>query len=107
MGGSYGYYYPNAAMPPYQPPNHDSDTALSTVEMSDSLPRRLRHELPKHASPMCDICVKDYASEIVEPSEEAENAVELPCGHCFGEFCIFLWVCGCSSMQFSGLWDRC
>lgn len=68
------------------------DTSL-IEHLKKSLPRRLAHELPEKACADCEICMKDYSNEPVDPSEEAENAVELPCGHCFGEFCIFEWVC--------------
>jgi len=61
--------------------------------LKDKLPRRLLSQLPEGTSPTCDICAKDYSSTSVQACEEAEIAIELPCGHYFGEFCIFEWVC--------------
>lgn len=92
----YGFYYPHLVMPPYHPYQqvrfHVEDTALSIDEMEKCLPRLLPQELPTGTSSRCDICWKDYSNERVEPSENAENAVQLPCGHFFGEVCIFEWV---------------
>jgi hypothetical protein len=67
-------------------------TPRQIQELKDKLPRRLPSELPKGTSNTCDICAKDYASTHVQPCESDEIAIELPCGHCFGEFCIFEWV---------------
>jgi hypothetical protein len=73
------------------------DPNLSThrqiQELKTTLPKFVASELPKETSPTCDICSKDYAATHVQPSEEEEIAVQLPCGHSFGEFCIFQWVC--------------
>lgn len=73
---------------------HDPNLATSrqVEELKDKLSRRLPCELPEGTSKTCDICAKDYSSTQVQPCEENEVAIELPCGHCFGEFCIFEWV---------------
>lgn len=68
-------------------------TARQIQELKDKLPRHLPSDLPKDMSTTCDICSKDYSSTHVKPVEEEEVAIELPCGHYFGEFCIFEWVC--------------
>lgn len=67
-------------------------TSRQLQELKDSLPRRLPSELSETTSKLCDICQMDYSSEHVKAVEGAEVAIELPCGHCFGEFCIFEWV---------------
>jgi hypothetical protein len=67
-------------------------TPRQIQELKDKLPRRLPSELPEGTSNTCDICSKDYSSTHVQPCESDEIAVQLPCGHCFGEFCIFEWV---------------
>jgi hypothetical protein len=74
----------------YRDPN--LSTGRQIQELKASLPKLLRSDLPKETSPSCDICSKDYSAMHVEPSEEEEVAVQLSCGHCFGEFCIFQWV---------------
>jgi hypothetical protein len=73
---------------------HDPNLATSrqVQELKDKLPRRLPCELPEGTSNTCDICAKDYSCTPVQPCEGNEVAIELPCGHCFGEFCIFEWV---------------
>lgn len=67
-------------------------TPRQIQELKERLPRRLPSELSKEVSTACDICQKDYAVSQVQPVEEEEVAIELPCGHIFGEFCIFQWV---------------
>ena len=67
-------------------------TGSQLQQLTASLPRLLRDELPDDTSPTCDICAKDYSAVPVQPSEEEEVAVKLPCGHCFGESCITEWV---------------
>ncbi len=67
-------------------------TPRQIQELKDKLPRRLPSELPDETSKTCDICQKDYSVTHVQPAEEEEVAVELPCGHVFGQFCIFQWV---------------
>lgn len=62
------------------------------VEMKARLPRYLPINLPEEKDRSCDICQKEYANEYVQPSDEQEIAVELPCGHYFGEFCLGHWV---------------
>lgn len=75
--------------------HHDPNVATDEQikDLKNKLPRRLPSELVEGTSSMCDICAKDYSSTHVKASEEEEIAIELPCGHCFGEFCIFEWVC--------------
>ena len=68
-------------------------TSRQIQELKTSLPKLLLGELPEDTSPTCDICAKDYSATLVQPSEEDEIAVKLPCGHSFGEFCIGQWVC--------------
>jgi hypothetical protein len=82
-------------MPLSRYPHHgDPNVATSRQiqELKDKLPRRLRSEIPPETSSMCDICAKDYSNVHVKACEEEEIAVELSCGHVFGEFCIFQWV---------------
>ncbi len=71
-------------------PNVTTDSQLQILKAS--LPKLLLGELPKDTLPTCDICAKDYSAVHVEPSEEEEIALTLPCGHTFGEFCIAQWV---------------
>ena len=77
-----------------QPPHHDPNLATpqQVQELKSRLTRRLLGELPEKANPECDICAKAYSSTHVQPAEEHEVAVELSCGHFFGEFCLFEWV---------------
>ncbi|KAL5118180.1 Ubiquitin-protein ligase [Pleosporales sp. CAS-2024a] len=70
-------------------------TSRQIQELKDKLPRRLGCQLPEGASQTCDICAKEYSSTRVPPSEDDEIAIELPCGHWFGEFCIFEWFDTC------------
>ncbi|KAH7398920.1 hypothetical protein DE146DRAFT_512056 [Phaeosphaeria sp. MPI-PUGE-AT-0046c] len=76
-----------------QDPNVATDEQIK--DLKHNLPRRLPSELVNGTSSMCDICAKDYSSAHVKASEEQEIAIELPCGHCFGEFCIFEWFDTC------------
>lgn len=66
-------------------------------ELKNKLPRRLPSELSEETSKCCDICQKDYSSTHAQPTEDEEVAVELACGHVFGEYCIFQWVCAPTS----------
>lgn len=70
-------------------------TGSQLQQLTASLPRLLRGDLPDDTSPTCDICAKDYSTVSVPPSEEEEVAVKLPCGHCFGESCITEWFDTC------------
>ncbi|KAH9865206.1 hypothetical protein IAQ61_009153 [Plenodomus lingam] len=76
---------------------HDPNVASpeQIQELKEKLPRRLPSELSEDTSKECDICSKDYSLVDVKPSEEAEIAIELPCGHCFGECCIHIWFETC------------
>jgi hypothetical protein len=78
--GQRGHFDPNIATP------------RQIQELKDNLMRRLPSELPDETSKACDICQKDYSAIHVQPGEEEEIAIELSCGHVFGEFCIFQWV---------------
>lgn len=78
-------------------PNIPSEEQIQ--ELKGKLPRRLAGELAEAASKTCDICAKDYSHTLVTPSEEAEVALELPCGHCFGEFCIHHWFDTCKAQK--------
>ncbi|KAF1945154.1 hypothetical protein EJ02DRAFT_339113 [Clathrospora elynae] len=82
-----------------QRPHFDPNIAtLQQMQyLKDSLPRRLPSELSNEASKSCDICQKDYSTTHVQPTEEEEIAVELSCGHSFGEFCIFQWFDTCKT----------
>ncbi|OWY57191.1 zinc ion binding protein [Alternaria alternata] len=76
-----------------------SDPNVSTARQINilklSLNRHLPSALPEDASKTCDICQKDYATTLVAPTEDEENAVQLVCGHRFGEFCINQWFDTC------------
>ncbi|KAF1851828.1 uncharacterized protein K460DRAFT_273535 [Cucurbitaria berberidis CBS 394.84] len=72
-------------------------TPRQIQDLKDKLPRRLPGNLPEETSKSCDICQKDYSRTQVQLSEEEEVAVELPCGHVFGEFCIFQWFDTCKT----------
>ncbi|KAJ4381392.1 Ubiquitin-protein ligase [Didymella sp. IMI 355093] len=60
--------------------------------LKDCLEKYTIDELPEVTSRTCDICAKDYSATNVQPSEDEELAVMLPCGHVFGEFCIDQWL---------------
>jgi hypothetical protein len=68
-------------------------TPQQVHELKEKLSKRVLSEIPLDASSTCDICAKDYSGRRVQPCEEEEMAVELSCGHRFGEFCIAQWVC--------------
>ncbi|CAO2651144.1 Nn.00g094410.m01.CDS01 [Neocucurbitaria sp. VM-36] len=72
-------------------------TPRQIQELKDKLPRRLPCELSEETSKCCDICQKDYSTTHVKPIEDEEVAVELACGHVFGEFCIFQWFDTCKT----------
>lgn len=80
-------------------PNVTTESQIQVLKAN--LPRLLLGDLPKDVSPTCDICAKDYSATHVQPSEEEEIAVKLPCGHTFGEFCINQWVCESASPTIS------
>lgn len=67
-------------------------------QLKASLPKLVLGDLPTDALPTCDICAKDYSAIPVEPSEEEEIAVKLPCGHYFGESCLAQWVRSAQSL---------
>ncbi|CAI6261286.1 unnamed protein product [Periconia digitata] len=74
---------------------HDSGipSTHQIQQLKGRLSRHVRGELEKDVSPTCDICQRDYSEKLVEPSEDEEVAVKLPCKHVFGEHCIHTWVC--------------
>ncbi|KAL6710714.1 Ubiquitin-protein ligase [Coniothyrium glycines] len=72
-------------------------TPRQIQELKARLPRRLPSELSEETSKACDICQKDYSTVHVKAIEEEEIAIELPCGHVFGEFCIFEWFDTCKT----------
>jgi hypothetical protein len=74
----------------HQDPNQATSRQLQ--ELKEKLPRRLPSELAEGISHTCDICAKDYSSTHVQACESDEVAIQLSCGHYFGEFCIFEWV---------------
>lgn len=41
---------------------------------------------------LCPVCDKRYEETLVEPTEDYENAIELPCGHVFGHWCLAEWM---------------
>lgn len=71
-------------------PNAITENQIQALKVK--LPKLLLGDLPKDASSTCDICAKEYSAVHVQPSEEEEVALTLPCGHKFGEFCISQWV---------------
>jgi hypothetical protein len=88
-----------------QQPDATAVVARQIQDLKAKLPKYLASELAKDKSPTCDICSKDYSTKHVQPSEDEEMAVQLICGHSFGEFCISQWVSrslslDCSSVEF-------
>ena len=77
-------------------PNHVEHPNVPSLEQLRELREKLRHllraELPEGIDAICDICQKDYSTKHVDPSEDNEVAVQLPCKHVFGEHCINTWV---------------
>jgi hypothetical protein len=67
-------------------------TPRQILDLKAKLPRLVLSELPEGAASTCDICDKEFSSGHVPPSEDAEVAIGLPCGHRFGEWCMFQWV---------------
>ncbi|KAF3050534.1 hypothetical protein E8E11_009796 [Didymella keratinophila] len=66
-------------------------------KFKESLERYTFDTLPGVTSRTCDICAKDYSATNVQPSEDEEIAIMLPCGHVFGEFCIDQWLETCKT----------
>jgi hypothetical protein len=96
---------PRDARPRYFPQQPDP-TAMVARQIQDlkaKLPKYLPSELAKDTSPTCDICSKDYSTTHVQPSEDEEIAVQLICGHSFGEFCISQWVSRSASLDYSNI----
>lgn len=79
--------------------NHVEHPNVPSTEQLRELRERLRHllpaELPAGIDATCDICQKDYSSKHVDPSEDTEVAIQLPCKHVFGEHCINTWFDTC------------
>jgi hypothetical protein len=76
--------------------NHMDHPNVPSTEQLREFREKLRHllpaELPEGIDAMCDICQKDYSIKHVDPSEDNEVAIQLPCKHVFGEHCINTWV---------------
>jgi hypothetical protein len=76
--------------------SHLDHPNVPSTEQLRELREKLRHllpaELPEGIDAMCDICQKDYSTKHVDPSEDNEVAIQLPCKHVFGEHCINTWV---------------
>ncbi|KAF2737609.1 hypothetical protein EJ04DRAFT_104216 [Polyplosphaeria fusca] len=79
----------------------NEDPNVPSASQMQALRDKLRHflpnELPEDASAMCDICQKDYSTRHVNPCEEEEVAIQLPCKHVFGEHCINTWFETCKT----------
>ncbi|KAF1977997.1 hypothetical protein BU23DRAFT_249302 [Bimuria novae-zelandiae CBS 107.79] len=67
--------------------------------LRDKLRHFLPKELPEGIDAMCDICQKDYSEKHVDPSEDNEIAIQLPCKHVFGEYCINTWFDTCRKQK--------
>ncbi|PVI05994.1 hypothetical protein DM02DRAFT_650285 [Periconia macrospinosa] len=78
-----------------QDPNVPSTQQIQ--QLKDRLIRYVRSELEEGTSTACDICQKDYSKTLVQPSEDAEVAVKLPCKHVFGEHCMHTWFDTCKT----------
>ncbi|KAF1925403.1 uncharacterized protein M421DRAFT_94687 [Didymella exigua CBS 183.55] len=90
---------PREGRPRFYGQVHDPNVIIGRQikELKASLVKYLLGQLPEVTSPTCDICAKDYSATSVQPSEEKEIAVMLPCGHVFGEFCIDQWFDTCKT----------
>ncbi|KAL5395886.1 hypothetical protein PMIN02_003626 [Paraphaeosphaeria minitans] len=79
--------------------SHMEHPNVPSTEQLRELREKLRHllpaELPEGIDAMCDICQKDYSTKHVDPSEDNEVAIQLPCKHVFGEHCIHTWFDTC------------
>lgn len=73
----------------------NSPTPAQMQALKDKLRHFLPSELPEGSSASCDICQKDYSAKHVLPTEEDEVAIQLPCKHVFGEYCIHKWFDTC------------
>ncbi|KAF2792415.1 hypothetical protein K505DRAFT_362942 [Melanomma pulvis-pyrius CBS 109.77] len=73
----------------------NSPTPAQMQALKDKLRHFLPSELPEGSSALCDICQKDYSAKHVLPTEEDEVAIQLPCKHVFGEYCIHKWFDTC------------
>lgn len=85
---------PREGRPRFYSQVHDPNLLVGRQirELKAGFDKYLLDELPEVTSPTCDICAKDYSATSVQPSEEQELAIMLPCGHVFGEYCIDQWV---------------
>ncbi|KAF2447227.1 hypothetical protein P171DRAFT_248057 [Karstenula rhodostoma CBS 690.94] len=79
--------------------SHMEHPNVPSTEQLRELREKLRHllpaELPEGIDALCNICQKDYSTKHVDPSEDTEVAIQLPCKHVFGEHCINTWFDTC------------
>lgn len=77
------------------------DDTTPTHNQMQILKDKLRHflptELPEDASTSCNICQKDFSTKHCLPTDEEEVAIQLPCKHIFGEYCINTWFDTCKA----------
>ncbi|KAF2745840.1 hypothetical protein M011DRAFT_478625 [Sporormia fimetaria CBS 119925] len=74
-------------------------TTMQMYMLKKSLIRLLPSELPKGVEAHCDICDKDYSITDCEPTEDDEVAMQLPCEHIFGEWCVNEWLKTCATQK--------
>jgi hypothetical protein len=77
------------------PPSTPSKESNYAQTIAGDLKLILRNELPDESSMTCDICNKNYSSLDVNPSSDKEVAIQLPCGHIFGQYCTNEWFETC------------
>jgi len=86
-----------SARPTVQKPQNKP--ARNIQDLKRTLPNLLPSELPAGTSTTCDICIKEYHIYHVLADENQETAIALPCGHYFGEWCIFQWFDTCEKFK--------
>ena len=92
-----GMAHPSVHRPRYfaQPEHPNVPTPGQMQALRDKLRHFLPKELPEGIDATCDICQKDYSAKHVDPTEDEEIAIQLPCKHVFGEHCINTWFDTC------------